>query len=424
MNRRTYVAQLRLILISCFLITSCSTKLPEPRWTEVNAPQESLQNKIKIDIYIDATTSMGGFAVGEKTIYSQFIDQLEASALSAWKSADVKYYKFGTKIKVINRTEFLKAKNNQSFYRERGFLEKTYIDSVIKKTDVKRLSVVITDLFQDEGDVNNMVEQIRSQCFSKDIMVGFLGIKSEFDGLVFDTPNSPGGYRLKTEERPFYALFFGDPVRMEKLFEALKTTKFVKENQLLLISNHILKSSNVSIIKTKESKFVNKKAPRIQSDNTFDFSMKGNGKDASFKFELTFDKNSRCVDFNENTITAVVFKKSYTDAKNANPDSVLTNDIKIESIQRQGSKLTATLILKNENSVGNYSYLIYLQPNLINGFLLPSWIKDFSTDNPVPNTPSASQTYNLEKLISRLLVAKNAVTPTYISKSYINIYKR
>lgn len=347
MNRRTYVTQLRLMLISCFLITSCSTKLPEPKWTEENRAQESLQNHIEIDIYIDATTSMGGFAVGEKTIYSQFIDQLEASALSAWKSADVKYYKFGTKIKVINRAEFLKAKNNQSFYRERGFLEKTYIDSVIKKTDVKRLSVVITDLFQDEGDVNNMVEQIRSQCFRKNIMVGFLGIKSEFDGLVFDTPNNPGGYRLKTEERPFYALFFGDPSRMEKLFEVLKTTEFVKENQLLLISNHIMKSSSVTIIKKKESKFVNKKAPRIQLNNSFDFSMKKVGKDASFNFELTFDKNNRCVDFKENTIEAIVYKKSITDVKDANSDSVLTNDIKIENILRQGNKLTATLILKN-----------------------------------------------------------------------------
>lgn len=427
MKKRNYVKQMRFILIVCviaILDLGCSKKLPDPKWADMNEQQVSSPNNIAIDIYIDATTSMEGFAIGDQTIYSQFIDQLEASALSAWESADVKYYKFGEKIKDINRPEFLTAKSNLSFYKERGVFMKTYIDSVIKNTDIKRLSVVITDLFQDEGDVNIMVEQIKAKCFNKNVMVGILGIKTEFKGLVFDTPNNPNGYKLNTKERPFYALLFGDPSKMERLFEALKTKEFVKENQILLISNHILKSAHVSIVKTKDSKFVNKKAPRIQIKNSFDFSMKEEGKNARFNLELSIERNTRCVDFNESTITAVVYKKSITDAKNPNPDSVLTNDFSLENVQRQGNKLTITLVLNNEDPIGNYSYLIYLQPNLINGFLIPSWIKDFSTDNPIPNTPSASQTYNLEKLISRLLVAKSSVTPTYISKSFINIYKR
>lgn len=417
------------MLISCFFIVlqGCSTKLPDPRWTDdtsvVNVAKESIQNNIDIDIYIDATTSMEGFAVDEMTVYSQFIDQLEASSLSAWKSADVKYFKFGERTREIGRPEFLTAKNNKMFYRENGIFLETYIDSVIKKTDTKRLSVVITDLFQNEGDVNSMVNKIKTQCFFDGIMVGVLGIKSKYIGTVYIEDQNNTHYPLN-DERPFYALFFGAPYNMEKLFEALKAKDFVKEEQIQLISNHILKSANVSIVKTRESKFVNKKAPRIQINNSFDFSMKKEGKEASFNFELTFDRNTRCIDFKENTIEAIVFKKSIQDANNVNPDSVLTKDIKLENIIRQGNKITATLVLNNEDPVGNYSYLIYLLPNQMNGFLLPSWISNFSTDNPVQGTPSGSQTYNLEKLISRLLVAKNAVTPTYISKSYINIYKR
>jgi hypothetical protein len=429
MNRRKYGTKRLIFMLSLTIIVShsCSTKLPDPKWRDntssVNATNESPQEDIAIDIYVDATTSMGGFALGKGTIYSQFIDQLEAGALSSWKKADVKYFKFGEIIKPIQRSEFLTAKDNLAFYRENGIFRKTYIDSVIKHTDTKRLSVVITDLFQDEGDVNIMVDQIKAQCFNRNVMLGIIGVKTEFNGLVFDTPGNPGGYKLNTKERPFYALIFGDPSKMEKLFEALKTKDFVKENQILLISNHILKSPIVSIVKTKDSKSVNKKAPRLQLNNSFDFSMKEKDKDAKFNLELSFEKNTRCVDFDENSLTAMVFKKSITDVKKPNPDSVMTDDFRIENLKRQGDKITATLVLKNENPEGNYSYLIYIQPNQINGFKLPSWVKNFSTDNPLPNTESASQTYNLEKLISRLLIAKNAITPTYISKLYINLYK-
>jgi hypothetical protein len=431
MKRKAGVEPLKMMLVLwlfSILSVGCSKKFPEIKWADENPignnSAKMSQDNIAIDIYIDATTSMAGFAVGEGTAYSQFIDQLEASALSAWKSADIKYFKFGERIKKVDRNEFLSAKNKLAFYRENGIFKKTYIDSVVKNTDNQRLSVLITDLFQDEGDVNIMVDQIKSKCFNKNVMLGLLGIKTEFKGKVFDTPNNPAGYQLDSKERPFYALVFGDPSRMETLFEALKTKDFVKEEQILLISNQIMKTANVSIVKTKDSKFVNKKGSDRQIENAFDFSMKSDGNEAKFNYELTFDKNSRCVDFDEKTINLIVYKKSITDLKGSNPDSVPTNDIKIENIQKQGNKLTATLVLKNEDPVGNFSYLIYFQPNSINGFILPTWIKDFSTDNPMPNSPTGSLTYNLEKLVSRLIVAKNSIAPTCVSKSILYIYKR
>lgn len=418
------------------LIESCIKNFPEISWNysdnEIISTKTSNADKINIDIYIDATTSMEGFATGNSTIYSQFLDQLEASALSAWKSADAKYFKFGEKVKPINRSEFLTAKNNLTFYRERGIFMKTYIDSVIKKTESERLSVVITDLFQDEGDVNTMVEKLKEQCFKRNVMVGILGVKSEFNGKVFDAPNFKMGFNLNTKERPFYALIFGNTNNMEILFEALKTKQFVKDNQLLLISNHILKSFDVSLIKTKDSKFVNKKASSKQNKNLFDFTMKEEGKNAKFDIEINLDRNLHCSDYSEKNIDLIVYKKSTiahegsgcSSPKITISDSVLTNDIKIENIQRNGNKLTATLILNNEDPIGNYSYLIYLKINQINGFQVPSWIKEFSTDNPIPNSPSASKTYNLEKLTSTLLVAKNSMAPIYITKFFINIYKR
>jgi hypothetical protein len=418
-----------LILILCIGgCKGCKPKIPEITWDYSNADvfgtQYQKSDQIDIDIYVDATTSMEGFAVNTSSNYSQFLDQLEASALSAWKKADPKFYKFGEKIKRIDRNEFLTAKNDVSFYRESGFKLKTRIDSVVQRTNPDRLSVLITDLFQDEADVNIMVQRFKEKCFAKGIVVGIIGVMSEFNGTVFDVPSYPGGYPLNSKERPFYAITFGNRGNMEQLFESLKTKPFIKEDHFLIFSPFIVKSFDIKLSKTKESKYVNKIAPRKDIKNSFDFSLKEEGTEASFMVEINLDRNTRCPDFSVEKLEIVTFKKSqFPGDKNAMMEGVNTDDIKIENIQRTGDKISAVLNLKNEDEVGNFSYLIYLRTNQLNGLMVPEWIKEYSTDKPVPGTPSASLTYNLEKFTSTLLVANSSITPVYVAKFYLNIYK-
>ena len=207
-------------------------------------------DQISIDIYVDATTSMEGFAVNTSSKYSQFLDQLEASGMSAWKNADIKFFKFGQIIKSIDRPQFLSAKNNLQFYRDPEVKKETYIDSVVKHTDSKRLSVLITDLFQTEGDVNTMVEKIKEKCFANNIAVGILRIKTDFNGTVYDVPGR-APYALNTTERPFYAIVFGNNDNLESLFDVLKTKAFVNDNQVLIFSRYIIESFKISLSKTR-----------------------------------------------------------------------------------------------------------------------------------------------------------------------------
>lgn len=380
-------------------------------------------DQINIDIYIDATTSMEGFAVNNSSKYSQFLDQLEASGMSAWKKADIKFFKFGQVIKPVDRTQFLSAKNNLQFYREPGIFKNTYIDSVVKNTDSRRLSVLITDLFQDEGDVNTMVEKIKEKCFANNIAVGILGIKTDFKGTVYDVPGRPS-YPLVTNERPFYAIVFGNNDNLGTLFDVLKTKAFVNEDQILIFSKYIIESFKISLTKTRESKFVNKKAASADIYNLFDFSMKKEGKEARFDLVLDLKRRKRSPDFLEKNIEIVAFKKSTKGSKSAGGDSTATNDISVENIKRNGDKLTATIVLNNDDEPGNYTYIVYLKANELSGLQTPKWIKDFSTDDPVPNTASENKTLNLDKLSTTLLVANASISPTYIAKFYLNIFKR
>ena len=73
---------------------------------------------------------------------------------------------------------------------------------------------------------------------------------------------------------------------------------------------------------------------------------------------------------------------------------------------------------------GNYTYIVYLKANELSGLQTPKWIKDFSTEDPVPKTASENKTLNLDKLSTTLLVANASISPTYIAKFYLNIFKR
>lgn len=414
-------------LIAVALIAGCRTKYPDLKWDysdkEVVRPKPEKTDKIDIDVYVDATASMEGFAVSNASVYSQFLDQLEASALSAWRNANPQYYKFGENIKPISRSEFLTAKDNVQFYRDPAIFKKTFIDSVVRRTDSRRLSVLVTDLFQTEGDVNIMVDRFKEKCFANNVAVGLVGVKSDFKGRVYDVRNYPN-YQLDAPDRPFYAIVFGNQYNMELLFEALKNKPFVKEEQLLIFTKHIIEDADVTLTKTRESKNISNKKAKGNIDNNFDFGMKEEGTGAKINFTIVLDRNTRCADFNATNLELIAFKKSATDAKSFSKDSSATNDITLEKIERTGDKLTGVLSLNNEDAPGNYSYMVLLKTNQLSGLQTPAWVKNFSTDAPVPGTSTASKTYNLEKLTSTLLVANASIAPTYVAKFYINIFKR
>ena len=85
---------------------------------------------IDVDIYLDATTSMEGY-VGRETEYGAFLYDLEAALRSRWREADVEFYRFGTRVDSVGREAYLRAREDLGFYKQRGLLERTNIDSVL-----------------------------------------------------------------------------------------------------------------------------------------------------------------------------------------------------------------------------------------------------------------------------------------------------
>lgn len=422
-------------LIFCSLIAlvlagmfACRDRVPDVQWnyssSQVVRTVPAQNDTIDIDIYLDATKSMLGFIANSNSNYNQFLEELETTAGVGWRDADVRFFKFGTRIKEIDRDGYRAAKNRQ-FYMEPGIFEKTNIDEVLNQTDISRVSVVITDLFQDEGDINSIVQQIKDRCFKQGIQVAILGVKSDFDGWVYDVGPGIPPYQLKTgldnadSFRPFYALMFGDPLNIERLFNNLNSRPFVREDNFLVLSRHIINGFQIKAGKSRESKGLNVQATADdEPDNLFKFVLKKENEEGLVEAEIDLDRNSRTPDFAADRMELVVYKKTATAA-----DSVLVKeDLELKSVQRDNDHLKLTLELDLDEPVGKYGYMIYLQAAAIGGLTVPQWVTDFSSPNP-SKTHDANKTLNLEKFVTDLIRASLAIHQPRIAQMYLAVRK-
>lgn len=416
------------------LLVACTEKTPEISWAynndEIFRKDSALPDSIRVDIYLDATTSMLGFSKNSNSTYNRFLEELETTAGVGWKSADVRLFKFGTRIKEISERQYKNA-NQRAFYSEPGIFEKTNIDLVINQTDSSRVSVVITDLFQDDNDVISIVRQIKDRCFKQNVRVAFLGIPSEFDGRIFDLRPGVAPYNYKSRDgdsdsyRPFYVLMFGDPKNIEHLFENLKSQDFVKEENFLLISPYLMRDLNISLKKTRDSKGLNNIArKKSDPDNLFRFSLRDGYEDGVIETTIEYQRNHRTPDFNAGKLDLLAFKKqSRPGEKSVSNDSSKTSDIEmLEMGRNDDGKLSGKLKLKLSGDKGYHSYLVKMNSDKINGLLVPEWVKDFSSTNPT-RTRDANKTLNLEKFVNDLLRANLALSQPTVAKMYITVKK-
>lgn len=396
---------------------------------DVVTPKFNIPKSIEIDIYLDATMSMIGYTSNSSSNYNKFLEELETTETVAWPNSHVRFFKFGTRIKEITKDQFRDARS-QNFYTESGICETTNIDLVINKTDSSRVSVVITDLFQDEGNLNAIVEQIKQRCFMQGIQVAILGIRSDFNGMVYDAGPQAGSYPLRippddaANYRPFYAFIFGDPINIQFLFNNLKQKSFVDEENFLVLSRYIINDYKISsLVKTRECRTLGNLARRKKELNHFRFKMRKGEDNGKLVAKMKINRNVFTPDFNEANLKLVAFRKLIERKKNSlQTDSVRTTDISLEKIERQGNQLDLSLDLNLDDEPGRYTYQVHLASSVINGLKIPDWVSEFSSDAPSPKK-DAWKTLNLYKFVNSLVRANLSIYQPKVTKFYITIEK-
>lgn len=192
-----------------------------------------------VKVYVDGTASMAGYTNNNApSVYKDIVKSLEPLFHARWKSNKIEFVRFGDSYVPFNGEEFLKFEK-KDFYQDKD----TRLDNVIKDTDNRNLSIIITDLFQTNQHYTSLSNALESKCFGNQADRGFaiIGVKSQFKGKIYDVANhAPVEYSSEDGKvgtyRPLYMLVIGNDVdvkvfayELQRKFSGLKVSLFTNE---------------------------------------------------------------------------------------------------------------------------------------------------------------------------------------------------
>lgn len=261
------------LLITSLLLASCKIQIPAvdikcSPTNQNNASQTSVSDKrsdnIKIEIQVDGTPSMQGFVKNTRqSRYEQTLELLDVIANASWSrdKSDIDYYRFGTKRNGINKQTYINAQR-PDFYQQGGVYldgqitaaipsEPTHKDSLTNK-ETNRLSIIVTDLYQTDSDISSAIGQLKRKYLQQGYAAGILGIKSEFNGQVYDigvrkqtrSYNTSG--KKPEEFRPFYVIILGSYQDVSYYFEQLQQQgrELINSEQFIIFYPRVIESSS------------------------------------------------------------------------------------------------------------------------------------------------------------------------------------
>lgn len=392
----------------------------------VGPSSQGNSDSIRVDVYVDATTSMTGYLAEGNSRYIRFLEELESSVASGWAQSDLDYFKFGSRVRPIDRSVYREA-SSSAFYRERGVFKTTQIDSVLERMNRSEVSVVITDLFQDESDINALVSKIKNDVFQRDLDAAVLGIRSQFDGRVYDAKVPAYNYAStqgkESTYRPFYALMFGETAELRRLFQTLQSSPFIESDHFALLSPYLVQDYRVSLQKTRKSRDLNVSAAR-EDASRFAFNLRSGGTGGTLRADIILDRALAAPRFAADRVEMVAYRKKLSRRPGeSNADSTRTKDLTMQRLRRSNDTLRAGIRIDLEDEpAGMYSYKTVLRTGAIAGLDVPVWIENFSSTNPSPES-APNKTLNLKKFVTDLIRARSSVRRPKLAKFYITVRK-
>jgi hypothetical protein len=183
---------------------------------------------------------MRGFVEHGATGFTQQLREMEQAGRLAWPSVrNIECSKFGTEIipgpagmtcySAVTQKGFFSLQKSQDYTR---------IDPILRNLDPNALTVIVTDLFEDDADFGPVFQSFKDCVFKRKLAVGIVGMKVGFNGTIYDI-GTEKGVRQWSHDRPFYALVIGRVEDVQSYFAEL-TPRVVPANQLLILSDTLL----------------------------------------------------------------------------------------------------------------------------------------------------------------------------------------
>lgn len=229
----------------CGLSLSHAANLPGP-WKVFPGAQPAASAathpspEITLRVFVDATSSMRGFVTRNNSAFAADLQTLERAAHQM--SSDLKAtqcFEFGTKPIPAKGPPCYEDVLHPSFFALPRDQDKTKIESVVSGVrNDDSLTVIVTDLFEDEADLGALFDVFKKYVFEADLSLGVVASKQSFDGEIYDIGPEHGSEHW-AHSRPYYALVVGKSSNVTAYFTALQSVG-IKEQNLLILSRRLL----------------------------------------------------------------------------------------------------------------------------------------------------------------------------------------
>ena len=331
-------------------------------------------------IFFDATVSMKGFVKVGAAQYSRVIRLLENVVLSGWADGQVEFYRFGTHVEPIDRDSYLRVRKLE-FYEDSRIKLKTHIEKVIDHETREgsdsgnegRLAIIVTDLFQTNNDTNVLVARFKDNYLKKNLAVGILGIRSHFDGVIYDIGNNRGP-RPYTGDRPFYLLAVGRHSDIAHYFETLIDASGLEARTVIFSRDLIQPLASFdegTLDSVKNLVRVNDISPD-RNVAVKQFRVRRNADKAGFSIALPYRPLPHATVFNPNRLEASVVAY-YCDASETKEisDPAKYVDVSTELVGQE-LRITTSINPKTLSRKRVYLCEVHVRPE-VNGFGIPAW---------------------------------------------------
>ncbi len=442
-----------LLLLSIYLccsifLTSCDTGkelgVPEFEPDTSDLTPGDISDKLVARIYFDATLSMQGFVVPAPTDYTRICQDLDSVVLSSWKGGRSEFFWFGEKVESIDRSTYLQAVSAE-FYENKHIYRKTFIEKIIahetrltndqagissdseesaeiaasktpealtevatstenvdEREKENSLVIILTDLFQDQGDIALLVRLLKEKYIQKGLEVGLFGLRSQFDGTVYNigigqkplphrsNPNDPDTFR------PFYLLVLGRHADIAHFFTKLKSKN--PEAKTILFSRYLV-SPLLSFANAEISKKGN------LNENTFhpiaDPSLKQyeivkNAYRATIPAELTYTPLPHAMSFDPQRLEPAIKAKDNSTGQ-TKENSGAAKCLKVESELTKEKLMVDFTLESSKLESAIYLYEVTLHPK-IEAYREPEWCSAWD----MGSGRDGSKTLNLVNFVQAL----------------------
>lgn len=356
--------------------------------SDVAAPTEAVPERIPVDVYWDVTPSMKGYATltGGNNVFRILADQYLGDIGNSM--GEVKFFRFGKEVMPLSGREYLNFRD-PSYYDN---ADDTYMQKVVDVADASHLSVVVTDLFENDADWTNVTSKLTDKYLRKHMAVAVIGIKNPFQGVIYDIgPDKKKlNYDSGTEPgrfRPFYLFVMGPDSKVREFVERWKDRQDMpNEIQYILLSENLMEKagdfSNLSIRDGKNLLLAGKL--NLTDKQMKEFGLKSEGETAELTVGFDYSPlfGSCPVDMDKLKTDVQVFALTQDGAW----EPVATDsDAKVEisaDTEQEGKYIAMLSFSPSKTLVPGRINLLHVSVSPTQrGYLLPAWVKKWSTTN-------------------------------------------